>query len=134
VGHPTVVARAIAVIEPATKLAAVIWCRFAYRKESPACSWRRAFFCPLPDRNQPTLLPLAAWATEGAAMRDASMFFVGGETVPVATLEEMLQARMGWVNEVVSPFATRHRNAIKIETEKKPARPASISDELRLAG
>ena len=33
------------------------------------------------------------------------------ESVPVVTLEKLLQARIGWVNSVVTPFARASRQA-----------------------
>ena len=37
--------------------------------------------------------------------------FVEQEFVPVVALEKLLQARIGWVNSVVTPFARASRQA-----------------------
>ena len=58
------------------------------------------------------------------------------EHVPLNALEALVQARMGWVNCAVSPFAVASRNSVKVGAlkEKSALLAPDIPDELRLAG
>ena len=55
------------------------------------------------------------------------VLFERAETVPLATLEALLKARMGWVDSAISPFAIAAREQQPDHTRVVQFRPAQAS-------
>jgi hypothetical protein len=69
-------------------------------------------------------------------MRERILF--ENEAVSIKTLESLLQARIGWMEAAVSPFALAARqellNRDRVVTLHRPRNPYPSEKELRLAG
>lgn len=60
------------------------------------------------------------------------------EAVSIKTLESLLQARIGWIDAAVSPFALAARHELlnrgRVVTLHRPQNPYPSEKQLRLAG
>jgi hypothetical protein len=76
------------------------------------------------------------FAQWGVVMRERMLF--DNEVVSIKTLESLLQARIGWVDAAVSPFALAARqellNRDRVVTLHPHRDPHPSKKELRLAG